>query len=52
MHPDILRDLVKAHTSDLHRQAERGALSLASRPPRPARVGETGHAFHARSHHR
>ena len=36
MHPDILRDLVKAHTSDLHRQAERGALSLAARRARHA----------------
>jgi Flp pilus assembly protein TadB len=36
MHPDILRDLAKAHTSDLHRQAERGALSGAARRARHA----------------
>jgi Flp pilus assembly protein TadB len=36
MHPDILRDLVKAHTSDLHRQAGRNALSLAARRARHA----------------
>ena len=31
MHPIILHDLAKAHTSDLHRQAETAALSLAAR---------------------
>ena len=31
MHPIILHDLTKAHTSDLHRQAETAALSLAAR---------------------
>jgi hypothetical protein len=36
MHPNILHDLVKAHTSDLHRQAERDALSLAARRARQA----------------
>jgi hypothetical protein len=36
MHPIILHDLVKAHTSDLHRQAERDALSLAARRARHA----------------
>ena len=36
MHPIILHDVVKAHTSDLHRQAERDALSLAARRARQA----------------
>jgi hypothetical protein len=36
MHPMILHDLTKAHTSDLHRQAERDALSLAARRARQA----------------
>ena len=36
MHPIILHDLAKAHTSDLHRQAERDALSLAARRARQA----------------
>ena len=36
MHPIIMHDLVKAHTSDLHRQAERDALSLATRRARHA----------------
>ena len=36
MHPIILHDLVKAHTSDLHRQAERDALSRAARRARQA----------------
>lgn len=36
MHPIILHDLTKAHTSDLHRQAERDALSLAARRARHA----------------
>ena len=36
MHPIILHDLTKAHTSDLHRQAERDALSLAARRARQA----------------
>jgi len=31
MHPIIMRDLMKARTSDLHRQAERDALALAAR---------------------
>ena len=31
MHPIILHDLAKARTSDLHRQAETAALSLAAR---------------------
>jgi hypothetical protein len=31
MHPDIMHDLAKARTSDLHRQAERDALSRARR---------------------
>ena len=51
MHPIILHDLIKAHTSDLHRQAERDALSL-SRPPRPASAGPEEHVVHARSRHR
>jgi len=36
MHPTILHDMTKAHTSDLHRQAERDALSLAARRARHA----------------
>ena len=36
MHPIILHDLTKAHTSDLHRQAERDALSRAARRARQA----------------
>ena len=36
MHPIILHDLVKARTSDLHRQAERDALGLAARRARHA----------------
>jgi hypothetical protein len=36
MHPIILHDLVKAHTGDLHRQAERDTLRLAARRARPA----------------
>ena len=36
MHLIILHDLTKAHTSDLHRQAERDALSLAARRARHA----------------
>ena len=36
MHPIIMHDLVKAHISDLHRQAERDALSLAARRARQA----------------
>ena len=36
MHPIILHDLAKARTSDLHRQAERDALSLAARRARHA----------------
>ena len=36
MHPIILHDLTKAHTSDLHRQAERDRLSLAARRARQA----------------
>jgi hypothetical protein len=36
MHPIILHDLTKAHTSDLRRQAERDALSLAARRARRA----------------
>ena len=36
MHPIILHDLTKAHTSDLHRQAERDALSRAARSARQA----------------
>ena len=36
MHPTIAHDLVKAHTSDLHRQAETDALSLAARRARHA----------------
>ena len=43
MHPIILHDLTKAHTSDLHRQAERDAL--ASRPPRPASAGQKSTPF-------
>ena len=38
MHSIILHDLAKAHTSDLHRQAETRALSLSR--PRPASVGQ------------
>ena len=36
MHPIIMHDLVKAHTSELHRQAGRDALSLAARRARQA----------------
>jgi hypothetical protein len=36
MHPIILHDLTKARTSDLHRQAETDALSLAGRRARQA----------------
>jgi hypothetical protein len=36
MHPIILRDLVKARTSDLHRQAETDALGLGARRARQA----------------
>ena len=36
MHPIILHDLTKARTSDLHRQAETAALSLAARRARQA----------------
>ena len=36
MHPIIMHDLVKTHTSDLHRQAEHDALSLATRRARHA----------------
>ena len=36
MHPIILHELVKAHTSDLHRQAGRDAPSLAARRARQA----------------
>jgi hypothetical protein len=36
MHPIILHDLAKAHTTDLHRQAETDALSLAARRARHA----------------
>ena len=36
MHPIISRDLMKARTSDLHRQAERDALSRAARRARHA----------------
>ena len=36
MHPTILHDLTKAHTSDLHRQAETAALSRAARRARQA----------------
>ena len=36
MHSTILHDLAKAHISDLHRQAETDALSLAARRARQA----------------
>jgi hypothetical protein len=36
MHPIITRDLMKARTSELHRQAEREALSRAARRTRHA----------------
>jgi hypothetical protein len=36
MYPIILHDRTKAHTSDLHRQAECDALSLAARRARSA----------------
>ena len=36
MHSTILHDLTKAHTSDLHRQAERDALSRAAHRARHA----------------
>ena len=36
MHPIIMHDLIKARTSDLHRQARRHALSLATRRARQA----------------
>ena len=39
MHPNILHDLAKARASDLHRQAERDALSLAARRVRQAPAG-------------
>ena len=51
MHPTILHDLAKAHTSDLHRQAETRRAE-PSRPPRPASAGQAQHAFPARSHDR
>ena len=51
MHPIILHDLTKAHTSDLHRQAETRRAE-PGRPPRPASAGPTQHAVHARSHDR
>ena len=38
MHPIILHDLVKARTSELHRQAGRDALGLAARRARHAPV--------------
>jgi hypothetical protein len=49
MHPIILHDLTKAHTSDLHRQAERDALSLAARRARqaPARKSRSFMPAHA-----
>ena len=36
MHPIIARDLMKARTSDRHRQAERDALRRAARRARQA----------------
>jgi hypothetical protein len=36
MHPTIAHDLVKARTSDLHRQAQRDAAGLAARRARHA----------------
>jgi hypothetical protein len=36
MHPIIMGDLIKARTSDLHRQAERDALGRAARRARQA----------------
>ena len=36
MHPIIAHDLVKAHTSDLHRKAGHDALSQAARRARHA----------------
>ena len=51
MHPIILHDVVKAHTSDLRRQAERDALSRAARRARQA-PAQTERAVHARSHDR
>jgi hypothetical protein len=36
MHPIITRDLMKARTSDRHRQAERDALRRAARRTRQA----------------
>jgi hypothetical protein len=36
MHPIIMGDLIKARTSDLHRQAERDALGRAARRARHA----------------
>ena len=36
MHPTIAHDLVKAHTSDLHRQAQHDAPGLAARRARHA----------------
>jgi hypothetical protein len=36
MHPTIAHDLVKTHTSDLHRQAQRDAPGLAARRARHA----------------
>ena len=44
MHPIILHDVVKAHTSDLHRQAERDALSLAARRAHRARQAPAQHS--------
>ena len=44
MHPIILHDLTKAHTSDLHRQAERDALSRAARRARRARQAPAQHS--------
>jgi hypothetical protein len=44
MHPIILHDLTKAHTSDLHRQAERDALSRSARGARRARQAPAQHS--------
>ena len=51
MHPIIMGNLVKARTSDLHRQAERDALGRAARRTRQA-PAKHGRPFHARSHDR
>lgn len=42
MHPIIMHDLIKARTSDLHRQAGRAALGRAARRARHAPDTKSG----------